>query len=365
MTTNGVVTLYTIPRLASEPFRTPQYITRRGGAMWYTDVAYRLGRITTSGVITQYVHQAGVNPWGIALGADNNLWFTAYFSDTINRFRVSDTNTTTWQLDNLASPALATLGPDDAVWFTQLQAGKIGRITTNGVLTETFVGQRGPYGICTGADGAVWFAEHRRATNSIGRLTVDGELSRYGLAVFSDVSEIATGQDGGLWFTMPGRDRIGRIRYTTSGNVVLTGALNDPGSADTHVAQINWGDGTAVDTVNLAAGIASFTVAHTYAGSQTTNYTINVTATDDDTGTSSASAQLTSYVLLLKSVKRLANGDVRLSGVGGNGRTVTIEATSDFVTWSTVGTVNSVSNKWEFVHSNPSSPRLSYRGKLP
>jgi hypothetical protein len=49
------------------------------------------------------------------------------------------------------------------------------------------------------------------------------------------------------------------------GSVTLTGDINDPGSADSFSLAINWGDGSAVQTVSLPAGATSFSVAHTYA----------------------------------------------------------------------------------------------------
>jgi streptogramin lyase len=371
MTTNGAVTMYTIPRTPNEPFKTPQSITRRGGAMWYTDQSYRVSRITTVGDVIQNVFPAGVNPLGIAVGADNNIWFTAYFSDMVHRLRPGDGATNEYALEFLASPALMTRGPDDAVWFTEsgsgdALAGKIGRITTNGVLTETIVGHTGPYGICTGPDGAIWFTERRFSSgkNSIGRLGMDGKLSRYGLAIYSDTSEIVAGPDGGLWFTMPGRDRIGRIRFTTAGNVVLSGELNDPGYLDTHTVQIDWGDGSAVETLNLAAGINSFHVAHTYSGAQPV-YVINVTASDDDTGVDTASTVVMVNAMHLRSITRAQNGDVRITGTGGNGQTITIEGSTDLQSWSTVGTALSVSNNFQFLHPNAAGAIRFYRGKLP
>ena len=363
--------MYTIPRQASEPFKTPQSIVRRGNNMWYTDLSYRIGRITPAGVITQYVHQAGVNPLGIAVGADNNIWFSAYFSDTVNRLRLSDSVTTSYNLVPFASPALMTRGPDDAVWFTQLGSGDavpgaIGRITTNGVITTNIVGFTGPYGICTGPDGAIWFTERRFTSgkNSIGRFGMDGQLSRYGLAIYSEAMEIVAGPDGGLWFTMPGRDRIGRIRFATEGNVVLSGELNDPGYLDPHTVLINWGDGSPVETVNLAAGIAGFHVAHTYSGAQPL-YLINVTASDDDTGIDNASTVVVVNAMRLRSITRAQNGDVLITGTGGNGQTITIEGSTDLQSWSTVGTAVSVGKAFQFVQPNPPGAMRFYRGRLP
>ena len=50
-----------------------------------------------------------------------------------------------------------TLGPDDALWFTEIRGNAIGRITTAGVITEyplPFPGSS-PYAITTGPDGAL------------------------------------------------------------------------------------------------------------------------------------------------------------------------------------------------------------------
>lgn len=363
ITTNGVATLYTIPRIASEPLKSPQYIIRGAGAnMWYSDLSYRIGRITPAGVITQYVHQAGVNPWGLALGFDNNIWFTDYFSDTVNRLRPSDGVTTSYFTETLAVPTLMTRGPDSALYFTLMQAGKIGRMTTNGALSSIFVGRSLPYGITTGPDGAIWFTEKR--SNTIARLTLDGQLSRYELSVFSDPREIVTGPDGALWFTAFLRDRIGRIRYTTFGNVLLSGNLNDPGYFDPHTVQIDWRDGSPIQTLNLAAGIASFHVTHQYSGSQG-SYPINVTVTDDDTGVSSASAVVAVNAIRFSSITRSTAGEVRLKGTGASGRSITIEMSTDLQNWSSVGTVNSVSNAFEFVHPGSGGPTRFYRGKLP
>src|SRR5262249_34422692 len=48
-------------------------------------------------------------------------------------------------------------------------------------------------------------------------------------------------------------------------SITLSGTFRDPGTSDTHLVVINWGDGSANTTVNLAAGVLSFGgVAHQY-----------------------------------------------------------------------------------------------------
>lgn len=69
--------------------------------------------------------------------------------------------------------------------------------------------------------------------------------------------------------------------------VTLNGSFTDPGTQDTHAVAISWGDGSPNTTLNLAAGILTFSTTHQYTKSG--NFTIGITATDDDTGTGTAS----------------------------------------------------------------------------
>ena len=66
-------------------------------------------------------------------------------------------------------PEEITTGPDGALWFANYFGNKIGRITTNGVVT-TFTGPMArPVGITAGPDGALWFS-NSSATPSGGSL---------------------------------------------------------------------------------------------------------------------------------------------------------------------------------------------------
>ena len=70
-----------------------------------------------------------------------------------------------------AGPSAIATGADQALWFTETGAGRIGRITTSGVLTNEFpVPSPGaePGGITAGPDSALWFTEN--VGNNIGRI---------------------------------------------------------------------------------------------------------------------------------------------------------------------------------------------------
>jgi Tol biopolymer transport system component/PKD repeat protein len=69
--------------------------------------------------------------------------------------------------------------------------------------------------------------------------------------------------------------------------VALSGSYTDPGTADSHTATVDWGDGT-VDELALSGGQVA--ASHTYAAGGT--WTVTVTVTDDDGGTASATATM-------------------------------------------------------------------------
>jgi PKD repeat protein len=78
-------------------------------------------------------------------------------------------------------------------------------------------------------------------------------------------------------------------------SVTLTGSVTDPGPLDTLTATINWGDGSAPQTVAVDRFSRTFTATHAYpvispTGSPVDTYTLGVTATDNDGATSPVAA---------------------------------------------------------------------------
>jgi PKD repeat protein len=71
--------------------------------------------------------------------------------------------------------------------------------------------------------------------------------------------------------------------------VNVNATFTDAGSADTHTATIDWGDGTPVDTVDPATSPVAGS--HVYADNGV--YTVQVTVTDDDSGVGSDTLEVT------------------------------------------------------------------------
>jgi hypothetical protein len=130
------------------------------GALWFTDsYANAIGRITTSGEITEYpTPTADSTPYGITAGPDGALWFAENSANKIGRITTSGEIT---EYTALNAPEDITLGPDGALWFTMAWGNYIGRITTSGEVTDYQVPTpgSGPAGITVGGDGALWFTE--------------------------------------------------------------------------------------------------------------------------------------------------------------------------------------------------------------
>lgn len=198
------------------------------GAMWFTEITGfntgKIGRITTSGSITEYGIPFPSQPYGIAAGPDGALWFDEQVIPygQIRRITPTAGSITSYPLPSAnLIPLGITAGPDGALWFTE--SGKIGRITTSGSITEypmptTDSGPSGP--ITAGPDGALWFTESTIFLSKIGRITTSGSITEYALPNFVVPQGITTGPDGALWYTKgsaSGPNTIGRI--TTDGSV--------------------------------------------------------------------------------------------------------------------------------------------------
>jgi streptogramin lyase len=196
ITPNGVITWFG-PTASTYPVHI---VVGPDGNLWFTEEGYApwvaagygagVGRITSEGVITEFpLSTSGGAPYAIAVGPDGNLWFTEYagsklgkitpageitefslptsvFSCTGGLAVYSDCNTVSG-----SEPAGIIGGPDGNVWFTELTAGKVGRITPAGVITEFPVptSGSGPAGMTADSVGNLWFVER---AGDVGKITL-------------------------------------------------------------------------------------------------------------------------------------------------------------------------------------------------
>jgi len=155
---------------------------------------------------------------GITGGPDGALWFTEANPGKIGRVTIAGMITNEFVISTANSqPVGIAAGSDGALWFTEYGSNKIGRITTAGVITDFAIAtaNSGPHGITAGPDGALWFTEYTNA-GKIGRITTAGAITEFAIPTAASFPYwIAAGPDGALWFTEEGGNKIGRI--TTAG----------------------------------------------------------------------------------------------------------------------------------------------------
>lgn len=234
ITSSGQVTLYPMELQSDQPIAIT---TGKDGNLWFTIYnanGLKIGKMTTSGAITEYAIPSGSASLGdgddgITAGPDGNVWFTEYDANKIGKITPSGV-ITEYQLAGVVNtigkppvtsqPMGIVTGPDGNLWFAQrLYTGQIGKITTSGTITEytvTGIDAPQPFWITAGPHGNLWFTEQNG--NAIGKITTNGAITQYPLpAQLSYPTEIAPGADGNLWFTEYYANKVGKI--TTSGTI--------------------------------------------------------------------------------------------------------------------------------------------------
>ncbi|MDX6720325.1 MAG: virginiamycin lyase [Solirubrobacteraceae bacterium] len=195
-----------------------------GNAWYIDDAAPRIGRVTSSGVITEYpITTPDVVPIGIGVGPDGNIWFAEGGGDSLLA-TITPTGTIT-EVDPgaiLPTGGIAT-GPDHNLWLTGLlpvggkKVAAIGRMPIGGTLatfTSGFGPESYPQSITLGPDGNMWFTDFE---DQIGRVTPAGVITEFPVPAGSRPDDITRGPDGNVWFTSQETGKIGRI--TPSGVV--------------------------------------------------------------------------------------------------------------------------------------------------
>jgi streptogramin lyase len=220
----GTITEYAVPTTDSGPFGI---VAAPDGALWFSEQkASKIARVTTAGKFSEYATPtSGASPAILTVTSDPNfpLWFTESAAGNLALLTLSG-NITEIPIPKPAGaqPSGIAAGPpgNEAVWYTNIQSpSSIGRINSQGRFRNFPLAAPGdaPMAIAVGPDGALWFTEFDGG--KIGRITIKGKITEYPLpkGAHADPNGIVAGPDGALWFTDSGTDAIGRI--DTKGHV--------------------------------------------------------------------------------------------------------------------------------------------------
>ncbi len=155
------------------------------GNLWFTTAVDGIGRITTSGVVTELPIPSAIGATALVSGGDGNLWFVESAQG--------------------GAPGTAT----------------IGRMTTSGAVTEFSVdanclGGGSVAAIAWGSDGNVWISAQTRTGGAICQMTPGGAFRTFSLptasvsggqlsfgagTIASIPNQIVAGALGDLWFS--------------------------------------------------------------------------------------------------------------------------------------------------------------------
>jgi virginiamycin B lyase len=192
----------------------PGSIVADQDGVWFTDAQdLSVNQVTADGTLRRLAAPFPSEAvFDAVIGEDDNVWFDIMTADRVVRIgrMTRDGETALFPIPSGMQARRLAAGPDGAVWFT---AGEnVGRISTDGAIQEVLVGAK-TGDIASDATDAVWFTEPE--VNRIGRLALDGTLTHFDLATpSSGLGSIALGTDGQLWFTAMNTGKIGRISDT-------------------------------------------------------------------------------------------------------------------------------------------------------
>lgn len=158
-------------------------------------------------------------PYAIAAGGAG-IWFTEYSATMLGRMEPAGAFNQV-ELDVEGFPERLTVARDGAVWFTDPQGGRIGRISPDSNKADYYfvpTPKSGPASIAAARDGSIWFTEH--AADQIAIFVPAGadrpSPGRHGFKEFAlplggGPAGITAAADGSLWFAENSGNRIGRI----------------------------------------------------------------------------------------------------------------------------------------------------------
>ncbi len=195
------------------------------GNLWFTErgPAPGIAKMEIVGnAVTEYPI-AGSSPYGIVSGpVQNTMVFTDPGNNAVGQITTSGTVTEAALPTANANPMSITVLTNDVnhAYFTEHDSSKIGiyNVNTNTVTeVPTLTPNAGPTTIVQGADGALWFTENNVA--KVGRMTTSGAMTEYPLSPATSANALVLAQDNNLYFADPLQNKFGSINGQTAGGV--------------------------------------------------------------------------------------------------------------------------------------------------
>lgn len=216
-----------------------------------------IARLTPDGNHREFPLPAGAgSPWGITVGPDRKIWFTEVGAGKVGRLDPATGDLVEFPLRTRNSqPQGIVTGPDGALWGTESEANQVFRISADGHVTEFRIPtpRSLPVSIAAGRGGVLWVSEF--AVGKLFRLSPAGRAREFALPSGAHPYGIASAPDGNIWFADRGRNEIGLI--TPAGHV-FEYALPTENAQPMAVAPLGTGKFAFVELVGNRIGTFSF-----------------------------------------------------------------------------------------------------------
>ncbi|HST32804.1 MAG TPA: hypothetical protein VLJ80_04700 [Solirubrobacteraceae bacterium] len=178
--------------------RPQQIITGPDGNLWFMEgeSTPKIGKVTPIGSITEYgTGTTGVR--SIAAGADGNVWFTSNSGGEIGKITPGGTVTRSGGGCECNYVSMIP-GPSETLWSIRVKGSerKIRKIVVATEASTEYVVPEASY-LAEGGDGNIWFTEP--TAGKVGKITPSGTVTEYALPAGSKPARITQGPDGSLW----------------------------------------------------------------------------------------------------------------------------------------------------------------------
>lgn len=187
------------------------------GEVWFTQADWsKIGKISTSGQITEYPYADGpfmVSSITTGLGS---VWVTMWHLDTevgkIQRLSLNGVNERWYDLPRYSRPSDIVVSTDGTLWLTGRDAEYspvIFRMTVAGELTEHKMSVN-PTELLAASDGKVWFIAP--GSSEIGYFNGNGEIRRFTvMGANGGLDDLTEARGGTVWFSQNLVNRLGKI----------------------------------------------------------------------------------------------------------------------------------------------------------
>lgn len=261
VSSEGVASLVPVKGLPSKS-RVLGIAQDAAGRIWFTDsTGNTLWSVTSTGTdpVPLALANADSAPMAITLGPDGNIWFTEY-AGRVGRITPAGALSEFTTFTNPTGVRATGIATGTGDWFALTGSGPtvtsaaLGTITTAGA-TKTFTGVVTAYAtgaVAVTADGAIWVTANKQ--EALIRVAPDGTRSTVPLDV--QPNDLATAPDGALWFGFSGDGKrgVGRLELGGKPKLFPTGAT--PGAlvfgADGNI----WATTDGKQVLRILSGIA-------------------------------------------------------------------------------------------------------------